>query len=641
MNQVHTGGMTTIDPDSLSGRFDNSAFFAYCEALKRQYPGNNKILFVQIPQVILDSFNRDIALHRGYYAFPPTGLQCLYESIKTRGFDIKILDLNYELLARVFADQSFDPNDWPIILDEMLESWDPGIVAVSCLFDMGIGPLLEVLRRVRQRGRAILIAGGVIATYETSSLLSETLSHFVVQGEGENKINFLLDHLTEDLGSTPTPGIRFNDGKLRQTEGPPDHVVSSGTLIDSYRLVPIEKYCLVGSLNPFSRSQAPEPFAPIQFCRGCRAQCTFCSVRDFMGKEVRCRPVADVLAEMEYLYEQRGVRHFEWLDDDLLFYRNEIKQLLRTIIAKGWDIHWSANNGLIAASIDEEMLELIQASGCVGFKIGIETGNEEMLRVVKKPGKHSKFLSFAAMLPRYPEPFVGGNFIVGLPHETVFQLMDTFRFALEVDLDWAAFTVCQAIRGASAFSEAGEYFEHQMKSAGGLHNNFIPTRHNSQGRLTVDASLARNLDLFRLPADLVPSKEQINEVWFTFNVLVNYVHNKNLRPGGRPDKFIRWIETVRRAYPNNPYMLLFLALAEILNGEPAIAREHAEQALAHSGGDYWQDRFTHFHLDALVANFPTDADGVFTALADVRERLLPSYSDWLTAGRGNIPATAA
>jgi hypothetical protein len=82
-------------------------------------------------------------------------------------------------------------------------------------------------------------------------------------------------------------------------------------------------------------------------------------------------------------------------------------------------------------------------------------------------------------------------------------------------------------------------------------------------------------------------------------------------------------------------------LAEILNQEPAIAREHAEQALASCGSDYWQDRFKHFHLNDIVANFPTDAEGVFAALADVREKLLPSYGDWLTAGRGNIPATAA
>ena len=167
--------------------------------------------------------------------------------------------------------------------------------------------------------------------------------------------------------------------------GPHDDVVIQGDVSDSYSLVPIADYCRYGSLNPFSRKVdgPPVPFAAVQFARGCRAECTFCAVRDFMGKGVRMRTVGDVIAEMEFLYEQHGVRHFEWLDDDLLFDRREAKELFRQIIAKGWDIHWSANNGLIAASVDDELMELIRDSGCVGFKIGIETGNTEMLRKVK------------------------------------------------------------------------------------------------------------------------------------------------------------------------------------------------------------------------------------------------------------------
>ncbi|NBR27246.1 MAG: radical SAM protein [Betaproteobacteria bacterium] len=419
---------------------DNADFDAYCSQLREHLPANGRLLLVQIPQVILGSFNRDIALKRGYYAFPPTGLQYLYEAIKHRGVDVRILDLNYELLKRVFEDPGFDHNNWHVLLEDELDRFDPGIVGVSCLFDMAIGPMLDVLERVRRRNRSVVIAGGVIATYEWKNLLSQSLAHFVVRGEGENKLNYLLDKLTEkNLGTKPTPGIFFNDGELRESRGNPDVVMVHGNLIDSYNLVPIETYSKYGSLNPYSRQTDAlgHAFAAIQLTRGCRAECTFCAVRDFMGKGVRSRSIDCVIEEMQFLYEKRDVRHFEWLDDDLLFDRHQIKDLLSRIIAKGWDIKWSANNGLIASSIDEEMMDLIQRSGCIGFKIGIETGNTEMLRKVKKPGTHRRFLAFSKMVESYPGPFIGGNFIVGLPGETFGQMMDSLRFSLEMNIDWS------------------------------------------------------------------------------------------------------------------------------------------------------------------------------------------------------------
>ena len=47
---------------------DNAQFDTYCAQLREQLPANGRLLLVQIPQVILGSFNRDIALKRGYYA---------------------------------------------------------------------------------------------------------------------------------------------------------------------------------------------------------------------------------------------------------------------------------------------------------------------------------------------------------------------------------------------------------------------------------------------------------------------------------------------------------------------------------------------------------------------------------------------
>ena len=68
--------------------YDNSLLAGYCRSLEEGREPGNRFLMIQIPQVILDSFNRDIALKRGYYNFPPTGLQYLFEAVKDRDLEI-------------------------------------------------------------------------------------------------------------------------------------------------------------------------------------------------------------------------------------------------------------------------------------------------------------------------------------------------------------------------------------------------------------------------------------------------------------------------------------------------------------------------------------------------------------------------
>ena len=69
--------------------------------------------------------------------------------------------------------------------------------------------------------------------------------------------------------------------------------------------------------------------------RGCRARCSFCGVRNFNGKSVRVRDNKGVVDEMVKLRTEHGVRHFDWLDDDLLYDRDGIVELFDMIADPG------------------------------------------------------------------------------------------------------------------------------------------------------------------------------------------------------------------------------------------------------------------------------------------------------------------
>lgn len=44
-----------------------------------------------------------------------------------------------------------------------------------------------------------------------------------------------------------------------------------------------------------------------------------------MGR-VRSKEAISVIEEMEFLINERGIKHFEWLDDDLLYKKENLKK---------------------------------------------------------------------------------------------------------------------------------------------------------------------------------------------------------------------------------------------------------------------------------------------------------------------------
>lgn len=99
---------------------------------------------------------------------------------------------------------------------------------------------------------------------------------------------------------------------------------------------------------------------PVQFGRGCRFSCDFCSINAFYGSSLRQRPVEEVAAEIEAL----GRKHLFIVDDNFLVDREKTKELLKALIPL--KVRWSTQVSIDIAN-DPELLELMEKSGlCIG-----------------------------------------------------------------------------------------------------------------------------------------------------------------------------------------------------------------------------------------------------------------------------------
>ncbi len=601
---------------------------------------DGRVLLFVVPQFLFPAFNRDIARQRGFYAFPPRGLQCLKQALDSLdfGLHVTIADLNFLLLRRISQDDGFSLDRWREIVDGEVERWRPTVIGVGGLTvtadvqdDNHV--LTSLFSHLRAKGPQFLLAGGPIVTDERDFFLERGLADIVIAGEGENKIR----HVMSLLMGKPPPGPEMkgiyyrHEGEIRESEGGPDIVPASATIIATYDQVAVEEYCRIGSLNPFSRMAGMDkPFATLLLNRGCRADCAFCGVTVFMGKGLRQHAPSHVIDELRFLAKTRGIRHIELLDDD--FFGTpalksgglEVLAEMKSMREQGLDITWSAGNGLIASSLDMPTLALMRDSGCTGFRIGIESGNLKMLKRMRKPTSLRILRQLSRDLALFPEMLSCGNYIIGLFQEETFaEMLDTFALALSLNLDWSSWAMFQVTNITRAEHEKVTS-EHREVT------DFIPTKDSASRRLAGLETGVFGPDVFRLDPSLVPGREQIKHIWFAFNLVGNYICNPNLKPGGNAAKLAAWLQAIHVSYPGNAYMPLFRALALTLLGRQVEAEEQRALALSLlASSPYWQQCLGAFDLTPLAENFPTSAAQVFEKLA----RLASFYEPYFGPSR--------
>ena len=80
---------------AVSSKIANQSFFENLNRIKAEFPFDNRVTLIHCPTFNFDSFNVEVAKNRAYYAYPPTGLQCLKAVLLDLGIQVDILDLNF------------------------------------------------------------------------------------------------------------------------------------------------------------------------------------------------------------------------------------------------------------------------------------------------------------------------------------------------------------------------------------------------------------------------------------------------------------------------------------------------------------------------------------------------------------------
>lgn len=175
------------------------------------------------------------------------------------------------------------------------------------------------------------------------------------------------------------------------------------------------------------------PVTLLQYGRGCKYACDFCSIHSFYGNSLRWRSLDGVVEEIA-----QSRRRFVFLTDDNLFNdRQKVSELLSAIRPLG--IRWACQTSVDIAA-DRALVQEMAASGCLSVMIGFESLDRDNLQQMRKSWQR-RYGNFDELIKVFRDYgiMVYGGFVLGYDHDTTDAFSATLDFAVRNKLFLANF----------------------------------------------------------------------------------------------------------------------------------------------------------------------------------------------------------
>lgn len=309
-------------------------------------------------------------------------------------------------------------------------------------------PIIEIIEFIRRYNKtAKIIVGGPFVSTKCRSLEPAALEYlfsssigadiYVNSSQGEATLVKIIEALKNNTPLDTIPNIYF-----KTQEG----YISTPIIKEDNEL---KKNLVDWSLFADRLGDMVNMRASIS----CPFSCAFCGFPERAGK-FQVLSAEEIETELNQLAKIGKVKHLKFIDDTFNVPIERFKEILRMIIKNKFAFNWYSNFRCQFA--DEETVELIKKSGCEAVFLGIESGNNLILKNMNKAATVEKYLEGIRLLNKY-EIQTFGSFIIGFPGETNETAQDTLDFINESGITFyqAQPWYCEPI--TPIFSEKDKY----------------------------------------------------------------------------------------------------------------------------------------------------------------------------------------
>jgi anaerobic magnesium-protoporphyrin IX monomethyl ester cyclase len=285
-----------------------------------------------------------------------------------------------------------------------------------------------------------ILVGGAHSTMNGTKVFECKDIDFACIGEGENTISDLLNTLENNRDLNLVDGIKFRENNKIITTKPRAYIDDLDTL--DFALTTAPKV-----LKNFDR-YPKRAFGYVFGSRGCPYACTFCESKAMWTRKVRYRSPENIISELKQMYEF-GIRQVNFDDDTFGISKKNIKIINDLLEKELPDMTYTCET-VVQLAKDEQVVKDMKRGGCTGTYVGIESGNNEMLKSIKKTQTTDECVQAIRNLQKHgidSHAFI----MVGFPNETEETFKQTMDFLPKLKPDNIIFSVFTPYPGSDLF----------------------------------------------------------------------------------------------------------------------------------------------------------------------------------------------
>lgn len=372
-----------------------------------------KVLLINPPsEQIIETWDRPPFAH--------LGLAYLGSFIRNKGINIDIIDAKFENL-----------NVEQVI--KRVRQLCPQIIGITAMtnYVKAAYKLAKNLKNIFPD--AIYLLGGAHAT----ALPKESLKEFdvfdaAVVGEGEETIFEIIESGAKNWNLIRGIAYREN-GAILQNQ-------------DRSRIEPLDSLPFPAwDMFPASKTY------PLITSRGCPFRCVFCM--RMLGSHIRLRRPHNIVQEIKCLRQDYNIRHIPIMDEIFTIGEQRTNEICDLLIKEGLhkEITWGVNSRVTGVSY--ALFKKMYAAGCRKIDFGIESGNEDILKRIKK-GITVRDAMQAVDFAKKARIKTHGLFILGHPDETYKTASDTIKLAVKLNTTYLSVGIMVPYPGTEVYEMA-------------------------------------------------------------------------------------------------------------------------------------------------------------------------------------------
>lgn len=317
-------------------------------------------------------------------------------------------------------------------LAKELFNFNPHIIGVSIPFTNMLKTAVEVLQYCRRYfPKSWLIAGGTHATICPEDLFDKC--DFVVLGDGEYVLSEMINNFPDKQIIEKLKGIAFS---------------KNGQMVIQTQDMAWYKNKTFGSPD-WGAEDLSRYFSPIVYgtkdngigifsSKGCFYNCTYCNNGLISNRRIINRSLDDVIQEIKFYMENYNLRNFSILDEVFTANEKRVREFCDRIEKERLGISWEFQTRADLVT-NKDLFKRMRQAGAVVASIGIESGNENILRTNKSSSR--EIIKHAVDTFKELGYLVYAGFIIGFPQDTIETVWQTITFSDELNLDSPGFQI--------------------------------------------------------------------------------------------------------------------------------------------------------------------------------------------------------